>query len=369
VTSLREAITGETVTLCRPRQPRLAAVQSASSYVRVDPSTVTSGGIDPTVLHRTDGQALLYPGVVNVLHGPSEAGKSWLALLACSEEIKAERNVLFLDYEDVAASIFHRLGVLGCAPDVVAERFVYVRPEDRMGKRERADLQAHLELHRPSLVVIDGVTEALDLEGLDSGNDTSIARFRKRLSRPCAALGAVVLEIDHPVKKAKKSDRGPSGSGHKIQGIEGAVYSVTAGREFAEGCPGSSCLTITKDRPGRVRSKSAGRKHTADVHFDAQPDGSLLIELVDPMRAAPKVPTRPVALMKQFLLEIEANPGINTRALHETATGRQTSKTLALETLVAEEFARIEEHGQAHRYFSLRPYPNDDAPVADPGVA
>jgi len=337
-----------------PALTGLAAVPTPtgprSSYWRVNPATVQSGGIMPTVLRRTDGQALLYPGVVNLMHGKSEAGKSWLSLLACIQEIAAGNNVLFLDYEDVAVSIFHRLHVLGCAAGVVEEHFTYARPEDRLGKQERSDLHDQLELLRPTLVVIDGVTEALDLEGLNADKANDIARFRKRLSRPCAALGAVVLEIDHPIKAAKKTDRGPGGSAHKLQGVEGAVYSVLEGRKFAEGCSGSSDLFITKDRPGRVRSKSAGRKRAADIHFNTSDDGGLSIELTAKAMPEPSAPVPSPALRDVLLREVAAHPDINTTALCASVPGRRTTTVEELDRLVSDGLLRFGERGLERRY-------------------
>jgi len=346
MTSLREAL------MDAPLMPLEAvpAQTTRSSYWRVDPTAVKSGGIMPTVLRRTDGQALLYPGVVNIMHGKSEAGKSWLSLLACMQEMAAGNNVLVLDYEDVPVSAFHRLRVLGCDAGVVAAHFTYIRPEDRMGKQERDDLHDQLELLRPTLVVIDGVTEALDLEGLDANQSTDIARFRKRLSRPCAALGAVVLEIDHPIKGGKKTDRAPAGSAHKLQGVEGAVYSVLGGREFAEGCSGTSDLIVTKDRPGRVRSKSAGRKRTADIHFDASDDGGLSVELTAKPMAATGAPVYSDAFRDTLLRAVAAHPNINTTALCESVEGRRTTTVEALDLLVRKGLLSCEQRGLERRH-------------------
>jgi hypothetical protein len=51
-----------------------------------------------------------------------------------------------------------------------------------------------------TLAVIDGVTEAMSLLGLNPYDNTETAAFFAQLSRPLAEGGAAVVRLDHVVK-------------------------------------------------------------------------------------------------------------------------------------------------------------------------
>ena len=81
-------------------------------------------------LYRMDGHACFYEGRINGIIGPSESGKTWLALLACVQTINMRRHVLYLDFEDSAISIVTRLKALGLDEATIIERFHYIRPDE-----------------------------------------------------------------------------------------------------------------------------------------------------------------------------------------------------------------------------------------------
>jgi len=311
---------------------------SRSSYVRVDRSTIKTGGIVPTVLQRVDGSSLLYPGVVNVIHGPPDSGKSFFAQLACSQEMAAGHNVLYLDYEATAVDVDDRMILLGVVSSALDERFVYIRPTEQMGMQGRRDLREALELYRPTLVVIDGITEALAYEGLSSGTDTDIAKLRQCLSLPCAATGAAVLEVDHPKLRIKRGETGARGSGEKLAGVQGVQYQIKVGRPFARGIPGSSAVTVDKDRHGQFRALTGGSIHVADLLVDARPDGSLSLTLSVPRpgRAEAKPKLRRGSHTTALLRVIAAKPDINLNDLYSRVPGNATAKGQELALLAAE---------------------------------
>jgi len=366
MTSLREAIDG--IVPIRPREVRLAHEGAAATWGLVDLEGAEDEGPPPTALYRADGLALLYPGMVNTIQGEPTSGKSWLALMACCEEITDGNHVLYLDFEADKRSVGARLRALGLTTEEIGERFHYVRPEERMGKAARARLREHLETLKPSLVVIDGVAEALALEGYKENDSGDIATFRNRLSRVCATSGAVVLEIDHVVKAKGKQGLDPRGSGTKRGGVQGASYIATVdrGKGFMRGKSGVGRLTVAKDRHGFSGVPGA---IAAVVYYDAQADGSLAIELVDPRHPRDvEGADRLSVMMRRLALVIEARPGLDTRSVREAVLGKHAHKTQALAQLVAEGYIEIRRSQQARLHYSLRPYPNDDAPVSKGGV-
>lgn len=49
----------------------------------------------PTMLHRSDGLPILYPGKDHALIGASEAGKTWVAMVAALEVFRAGGAVVW----------------------------------------------------------------------------------------------------------------------------------------------------------------------------------------------------------------------------------------------------------------------------------
>nr|WP_293012020.1 bifunctional DNA primase/polymerase [Mycolicibacterium sp.] len=233
-----------------------------------------------TVLRRSDGAALFYPGKVHSVHGESESGKSWLALCAAAECIGRGEPVLYVDFEDSAASVAKRLLLLGvemdslCNPDM----FRYINPEINPNKGTTADKQAFVDTvnGKYSLAVIDGVTESMTLYGLSGKDSDDVATWHQQLPKVLARhTGAAVVCIDHVTKDPTTRSRWAQGSQHKMAALDGAAYVVEAESPLAVGQAGRVSVRVAKDRPGRVRGlagkwrKSDRTQHVADLHLDS----------------------------------------------------------------------------------------------------
>lgn len=143
----------------------------------------------PTMLARDDDVCLLYPAKVHQAAGEPESGKGWLALHAVAGVLDAGGCAAYFDLEDDELTVTARLRALGCEDDAIADRLAYVRPHEPLDGRGRTDLDQVLE-RKPQLAVIDGVTEALTLLGLDLGDNADIARWLELLPRRIVRAGA-----------------------------------------------------------------------------------------------------------------------------------------------------------------------------------
>ncbi|MFL0237810.1 bifunctional DNA primase/polymerase [Mycobacterium sp. SMC-17] len=233
-----------------------------------------------TVLHRSDGAALFYPGKVHSVHGESESGKSWLALCAAAECMGRGQPVLYVDFEDSAASVAKRLLLLGVEMDSLCnpEMFRYINPEINPAKGTTADKQAFVDTVNGtySLAVIDGVTESMTLYGLSGKDSDDVATWHQQLPKVLARhTGAAVVCIDHVTKDPTTRSRWAQGSQHKMAALDGAAYVVEAESPLAVGQAGRVSVRVAKDRPGRVRGlagkwrKSDRTQHVADLHLDS----------------------------------------------------------------------------------------------------
>lgn len=203
---------------------------------------------------RTDGLFLLYPGLEHTASGLTESGKSWLGLLCCLERIRAGYLAIYVHFEESnPRSTIERLLLLGATVAEIAAHFLFIGP-DAPGSPEKI---ATLAARCPSLVVFDGVNEGMSLHGQAALEIDGAATFRRRIVKPFTRTGAAVLSLDHHRKDADGMGRGPIGSVHKLNALDGASFVLETKAAFGRGTVGRSDLYVEKDRPGYLRGKCA----------------------------------------------------------------------------------------------------------------
>lgn len=210
----------------------------------------------PDILTRGDGRHLLYRSVVNVIQAPPSVGKSWLALLAVVQILAGGGSVVYLDYEDSARSITARLVALGADPAAIIERFHYPRIR-ALTARGIAALPRLARTVHADLVVIDGVAEALSLQGHDENEAAAVIAWWTAIPRPLAGTGACVLLLDHVTKAREGRDRWARGSGAKLAAVDGVAYMLDPIEWLSRDKPGKLKLTVAKDRPGHIGAVGA----------------------------------------------------------------------------------------------------------------
>ncbi|MBZ6086588.1 AAA family ATPase [Streptomyces olivaceus] len=227
-----------------------------SDWSEVDLNPVLDGThkpAQPIVGARNDGVGLFYPGRVNGIQGESEAGKSWVALICCLVEINRGHHVFYLDFEDSEEGIVSRLMLLGADPDDVRTFFHYIRPATAPTTSTIKTLGRRISSLEATLAVLDGVTEAMTMMGLELKENSDIAKFGRMLLRPLATTGAAVVALDHVVKSTESRGRYSLGGVHKLNAVDGVQYMLEAVRPFGVNAEGRSRLRIAKDRPAQVR--------------------------------------------------------------------------------------------------------------------
>ena len=236
---------------------------------------------EPTVLRREDGVCLFYPGMVNELHGASESGKSWIAQYAAVQQVNAGHKVVYLDYESARNIVVGRMRLMGAKKDKLLEHFKYYRPDSRpTATVATRELFKKVASEPASLVVIDGVTEALAQAGLASKDNDDIPKFYAELPKALArGTGAAVVLIDHIAKATGEDARHALGAQHKLAAIDGAAYLIDIDRQPALGRVGQLLMKVAKDRNSFVRQNSdpdaSGRMAlSAEVELDSSVPGA-----------------------------------------------------------------------------------------------
>lgn len=307
----------------------LGAVSDLENYAS-GPSTATADWDDvdltavldgshkpllPTVGARDDGIGLFYPGRVNGIQGESEAGKSWVALISCLTEINRGNHVFYLDFEDSEEGVIGRLLLIGAVPETIRDRFHYVRPGTTPTPHLLRAFAARVREHQATLVVVDGVTEAMTLLGLELKENSEIARFGRILLRPLADTGAAVVSLDHVVKSSESRGRYALGGVHKLNGVDGVQYMLEAVHPFGINTEGRSRLRVAKDRPAQVRKNAlpGGRNPMhwfADLVVKSESDDFAEAHLYPPIQR----PDDPAEMTAEEEKEAQAEAEIAERA-------------------------------------------------------
>ncbi len=172
----------------------------------VDLGPILRGDYEPTVpivgLNRSDGLALLYPGKEHTVIGEMESGKSWFCTASAVEELLHDHVVVYVHYEEVdPTDTVERLIALRVPPGLITKNFLFVGPDTPV-RHGSIDV---LLAAAPTLVINDGVNEAMSLHGWGIHDEDGAAAYRRHLVKPFTAVGAAVLSADHVVKDREKT--------------------------------------------------------------------------------------------------------------------------------------------------------------------
>lgn len=301
-------------------------------------------------------RALFYPNEVHSVGGEPEAMKSWLLLLASVQEVGQERHVFFVDMEANPRSIVDRLVLLGASPSAIKKFFHYFHPDEQLTAIDQDKHHKLVAKQQPTLVVLDGVTEAYSLHSLNINAAEDAARWFRQFSRQFVVEpsegydGPAIVELDHVIKSRDDRNGWTIGTQHKKAGIKGAMYLVESVAPFGKGKHGRSRLLLGKDSPGGVAWVPFGKnrsRYVGDLHCDATGDGvDAWIESPDPTTLAATPEREAVALadrtevqqwMRDAWLYVNKNPGVSGKAVRAKVKGLgDKSQQMALAVLEAD---------------------------------
>lgn len=320
-------------------------------------------GLKPSILTRSDGPALLYPAAVNFAIGEPETGKFWFAGEAARQQIAAALPVVYLDFEDSPYRIVDRMLRLGVPPAQLIKLFFYHHPDEPM-RPDGHSLIDRLCAKPPPLVVIDGVTEAMTLEGLKLNDNNDVASWYRRLPRRMADAGSCVLLLDHVTKAQESRGRYPVGGQHKLAATRGSGFELTKKVSYHEGRNGMVQIDVVKDSPGQVRREAVGTKFIAEMHVLSVKGGGVKVELRPP--PSHFQPTTLMQRVSEYLEEQDPDLPASQRELERAVTGKMAGIRQAVDELVKGGYVDLAAgpHG-AKLYVSKKAYraPVEPVPV------
>lgn len=217
---------------------------------------------------------VFYRGKVNEVHGPSESGKTMFVLAVAVQEIRAERHVVMIDYEDDGRAIVNRLRyVFDLEREQIEKYFHYFRPDTPFNDTGLANITGIGDV---SMCIIDAVTEGMSIAGLDGRNENEVAAWYNDFPKKLATAGMGVVLIDHT---PQDNSTRQIGSQHKKSAVDGVSYTAEPVYAFVKGQLGHLRIKIAKDKIGSIRTASLpqgdGRQFwRGDFKIDGRPTHS-----------------------------------------------------------------------------------------------
>ena len=216
----------------------------------------------PSAFERLDGETLLYQGLDNTVYGEVSIGKSWLALMAAVQQLRAGARVLWWDAEDKPTTLARRLQLLKATNLIGHPDLKWASGELTASPSAMFDALDFLgggEI--PGLVVIDSATSF----GCPADNRDPQPWLKANI-KPWLDMGNTTLLLDHVPKQRKDRPDGGVGGFQKLQDIQGAGIYVH-GRPWNGTEGGELSLTVHKDRHGQLPVPKYGTAATVYVEW------------------------------------------------------------------------------------------------------
>lgn len=331
-----------------------------SSWMEVDIGALLEAGLErikPTMLARDDDECLIYPGKTHAFNAEPEAGKSFLACWLCAERIAAGEHALYIDFEDDANEVIGRMMAMGVSRADVTERFHYVRPDEAFDLVSRSRILDLINRFNLSIAVLDGLAEAMVMNGWDENLNSDIAKFLNALPRFLERHGIAVVMIDHLVKDKAQQGRYARGGAHKLAGISGAAYKLEVVSSLAVGKVGKVKLSVVKDRPGWVRRCAVGSR-SGFVEIASNHDGSHVAIVIEAPKAVEAggefLPTSYMEKVSRWLENVEEPQ--SKRAIRDAIEGDNKWIDLAITKLLEHGYIVNEGTGSRSAFRSIETY-------------
>lgn len=359
--------------MARPRSEDGEDRGGASTWALVDLAPILANENikpPPIMLPRDDGAKLIYAGKKHLFFGEPESAKGWLMLLVCKERIEAKEHVLYIDFDDEAEEAVGRLkNDLGLAPELIAEYFHYIRPDDAFDDDARAEIERVLDEYGPKWVVLDGLTYALANDGITAGVGTEVASWFQGLPTLLARRGIAVGMVDH-VPKSHEARGGFPVDSHAKKMASDVLYEMRVKEPLGRGMTGEVRVYCRKDRGGYVRPlPEPGTDLVSDLIVESDADGRLSIELAVPSATDAGDEWEPTFLMGKASRAVAAEPGINLTDLRAVVGGRAKYTDQAISLLKRGGYIRTTgKKGTPTCHYEIEPYvePKNEPPEEPP---
>lgn len=333
-----------------------------SSYKPVDLSGDYVAPTPPEFLARADGVRLFYAARLHWISAEPESAKSWLALWAVAQAVEEGRRALWIDYEKTEGVFRERMGLLGVDVQGAAASglLAYVRPVEPLGLAEGRVNVAATELVDMGwdLVIMDGVTDSLALEGIGVNDNDGVALWAQDWLRRFRDSGAAVVAIDHATKSKENRGRFAIGAQHKLGAVDGSSFTMYARKKIGRPVNGQTVrgeyvVKLAKDSPGYLNGHTDSGDRVGVLYMEASGDGGRLWVNLQPADGEGDMG----ALQEKIAGYIHSTIAPDTDDVKQFAGVKAAATTLALADMVDNGWVDVERGGQTGRrkLYSLTP--------------
>lgn len=315
----------------------------------------------PSYLHRTDGNAIFYAGLVNGIFGDPEHGKTWVAQCAAAEALRDGGTAAMIDVDhngpDASAA---RMLLLGARIEDIADpaKFRYYEPEDA---EQLLNAAAELTTRAPDVLIVDSIGELFAMLGVNPNDEVEVTKAMRLVCTRPAIAGSCVITIDHLPKGVDARASGFAiGSIAKKRMIRGSYIRADAKAKPTPGDVGRIVLRIEKDTRGELR-RSSGGGYAGTLVLDSTREDWLEWRIT--RAELPKNDdgsNRYTTLMESVAKYIEAHPACTGRDIKADVPGKDRNIDAALTALVSEGFIR-REPGPRRAFFHYSEIPYREA--------
>ena len=210
---------------------------------RVDLGKAIAQGIDPPDELEPD---LLLDSKIHHFFGPSESGKTILALWMIKRRVEARQHVIMFDAENGPRTNSERLKQMGADPNLIGKYLVYLPfPDLTLGERGRQDLYELLDEIDPALIVFDSWASFLSSAGFSENDNAEIEHWDNALTKRAKQRGIASVILDHVPHDVDRS-RG----GARKKEVADVQWQVKKTQDFDRDGVGEVLLIKHKDREG-----------------------------------------------------------------------------------------------------------------------
>lgn len=353
-----------------PRSETATAVVQMPSFLDADWEEVEVT-IEPSILHVAGGRPLMYPGHSHCIAGRGGSGKTWICAHCVVEFIRNNPGsiAVYVDYEDTRATFKARMKSLGVSK-AEAGRIAYWKVSASLlegspvGKR----WLAWVDEHRPGLVILDSVAKCCAAAGLNDELNPDFHRWDNGVIVPLTNRGITTIRIDHTGHGGLGSSSGDRerGASGKKDAVSGASYLWKVKEHWTRYSDGYGELVCLKSRHGAHKEATV----VAEVRVTVMDEGAnVRMSLTAPvLTSAGSI--RKTWYMEQVSKFLERTEGpASQSAIERAKIGKTQCVRDAIAALVGEGYVNRQQQGQSMLHTSIRPYRQDDDPMAEGKLA
>jgi hypothetical protein len=313
---------------------------SIQSDIFSNPAQEEFEELEPTYFKDTAGDCLLTPGLVHWLYGPSETGKSFIAMTACLEVAG-----IYVSLEMGKRTTASRLSKMGFHV-LDSQRFIF--------PNSQAEMLSALEFIKsapPTVVVIDAYGELSTMFGLDTNIDSNVATMFEQIITPLAEAGHAVVVIDHIAKSTKTIDH-PLGTQNKKSQSDVCFYINV------DSDTGMLKLIVTKDRHEVFYGRYTGEgREYGNVELTHQPTRAVIQRFGhETFNSVVVHNSAQRTLQDRIIAAVESGGPMSKSDLSAIVVGKDASRQYALKELINNGYLEIRKEKNQESYLCQMVY-------------